>query len=112
MSLALVPIAFVVIRAAGGGAAVTASGGGTRVKCRPDPGHVYLAVHALERRAAHPAGLMHVVLQDVRVGVHASTLTSWRCAGDDRPHLRCCALLGFAFGHGITGLRGIVNDYS
>jgi len=59
-----------------------------------------------------PLAWMHVVLQDVLVGVHALNIdfvalrwatTGWR--------IYDIALLGFAFGHGMFGLRGVVNDY-
>ena len=59
-----------------------------------------------------PLAWMHVVLQDVIVGVHAITIdfvalrwatTGWRVYD--------IALLGFAFGHGMFGLRTVVNDY-
>jgi succinate dehydrogenase cytochrome b556 subunit len=59
-----------------------------------------------------PLAWMHVVLQDVIVGVHAIDInfvalrwatTGWR--------IYDIALLGFAFGHGMFGLRTVVNDY-
>ena len=59
-----------------------------------------------------PLAWMHVLLQDVVVGVHSINLdfvalrwatTGWR--------IYDVALLGFAFGHGMFGLRQVVNDY-
>ena len=59
-----------------------------------------------------PLAWMHVLLQDVIVGVHAINIdfvalrwatTGWR--------IYDIALLGFAFGHGMFGLRSVVTDY-
>jgi len=59
-----------------------------------------------------PLAWGHILIQDVLVGVHAITLDyvalrwatpAWR--------IYDIALLAFAFGHGVNGLRGIVNDY-
>ena len=59
-----------------------------------------------------PLAWGHVVLQDVLVGVHSINIdfvalrwatTGWR--------IYDIALLGFAFGHGIFGLRSVVTDY-
>lgn len=59
-----------------------------------------------------PLAWIHVVLQDVLVGVHAIdinyvalrwSLIGWR--------IYDISLLGFAFGHGMLGLRNVVNDY-
>jgi succinate dehydrogenase cytochrome b556 subunit len=59
-----------------------------------------------------PLAWGHVVLQDVLVGVHSINIdfvalrwatTGWR--------IYDIALLGFAFGHGMFGLRGVVADY-
>ena len=59
-----------------------------------------------------PLAWGHILIQDVLVGVHAIDLdyvalrwatTAWRVYD--------IALLAFAFGHGINGLRGIVDDY-
>jgi succinate dehydrogenase cytochrome b556 subunit len=59
-----------------------------------------------------PLAWMHVLLQDVLVGVHAINIdfvalrwatTGWR--------IYDIALLAFAFGHGMFGLRTVVNDY-
>ena len=55
---------------------------------------------------------MHVALQDVLVGVHAIDIDfvalRWATAGW---RIYDIALLGFAFGHGMFGLRTVVNDY-
>jgi|SRR5579859_6176028 len=59
-----------------------------------------------------PLAWGHVVLQDVLVGVHSINIdfvalrwatTGWR--------IYDIALLGFAFGHGMFGLRSVVTDY-
>jgi succinate dehydrogenase cytochrome b556 subunit len=59
-----------------------------------------------------PLAWGHVVLQDVLVGVHSINIdfvalrwatTGWR--------IYDIALLGFAFGHGMFGLRAVVTDY-
>jgi len=59
-----------------------------------------------------PLAWGHILIQDVLVGVHAIDLdyvalrwatTAWRVYD--------IALLAFAFGHGMNGLRGIVDDY-
>jgi len=59
-----------------------------------------------------PLVWIHVALKDVIVGVHAIDLnyvqkiwaiTAWRVYD--------MALLAFAFGHGMNGLRHVANDY-
>ena len=59
-----------------------------------------------------PLVWLHVLLQDVLVGVHAIDLnyaaarfamTGWKIFD--------ILLLAFAFGHGVNGLRGIAEDY-
>ena len=59
-----------------------------------------------------PLAWGHILIQDILVGVHAIDLdyvalrwatTAWRVYD--------IALLAFAFGHGMNGLRGIVDDY-
>src|SRR3989338_11691041 len=59
-----------------------------------------------------PLVWIHVLIQDVLVGVHAIdidfvalrwALVGWRVYD--------IALLGFAFGHGMNGLRHVANDY-
>jgi succinate dehydrogenase cytochrome b556 subunit len=59
-----------------------------------------------------PLVWVHVLIQDVLVGVHAITtdfvalrwaMLGWRVFD--------IALLAFAFGHGMNGLRGVANDY-
>lgn len=59
-----------------------------------------------------PLAWIHVLIQDVLIGVHAIDIdfvalrlatVGWR--------IYDIALLGFAFGHGMLGLRNVVNDY-
>jgi len=54
----------------------------------------------------------HVLLQDVIVGVHRIDLNyaAWRWSFIGW-QIYDIALLGFAFAHGMNGLRYIVNDY-
>jgi len=59
-----------------------------------------------------PLVWMHVAIQDVLIGVHhidlafvAMRWANWGWRAYD------LALLGFAFGHGMLGLRNVVNDY-
>jgi succinate dehydrogenase hydrophobic anchor subunit len=59
-----------------------------------------------------PLAWAHVALQDVLVGVHSIDLDfvalRWATIGW---RIYDIALLGFAFGHGMLGLRTVVNDY-
>jgi succinate dehydrogenase hydrophobic anchor subunit len=59
-----------------------------------------------------PLAWGHVLLQDVLVGVHAIDINyvaqRWGVWGWQVYDI---ALLGFAFGHGMNGLRGIAEDY-
>ncbi|MCC6187815.1 MAG: hypothetical protein IT318_02180 [Anaerolineales bacterium] len=59
-----------------------------------------------------PLVWIHVAIQDVLVGVHAIDLDfvalRWATLGW---RLYDIALLGFAFGHAILGLRNVTNDY-
>ena len=59
-----------------------------------------------------PLVWIHVLIQDVLVGVHAIDLDfvalRWASLGW---RVYDIALLAFAFGHGMNGLRGIVDDY-
>jgi succinate dehydrogenase hydrophobic anchor subunit len=59
-----------------------------------------------------PLVWIHVAIQDVLVGVHAIDLDfvalRWATWGW---RLYDIALLAFAFGHGMLGLRNVVNDY-
>lgn len=59
-----------------------------------------------------PLAWIHVLIQDVLIGVHAIDINyvalrlatiGWK--------IYDIALLGFAFGHGMLGLRNVVNDY-
>ena len=59
-----------------------------------------------------PLAWVHVLIQDVLVGVHAINLDfvalRWATLGW---RVYDIFLLVFAFGHGMNGLRGVVNDY-
>jgi succinate dehydrogenase cytochrome b556 subunit len=59
-----------------------------------------------------PLVWIHVLIQDVLVGVHAIDLDfvalRWALLGW---RVYDIALLAFAFGHGMNGLRHVVNDY-
>jgi succinate dehydrogenase cytochrome b556 subunit len=59
-----------------------------------------------------PLVWIHVAIQDVLVGVHAIDLDfvalRWATLGW---RLYDMALLGFAFGHAMLGLRNVTNDY-
>jgi succinate dehydrogenase hydrophobic anchor subunit len=116
LSLAIVPIAFFVILgvlAVGARVQAPASSTGRRVAVPPKTFDTY--VWQFMRWSGVlliPLAWMHVVLQDVLVGVHGLTIdfvalrwatTGWR--------IYDIALLGFAFGHGMFGLRTVVNDY-
>jgi len=59
-----------------------------------------------------PLVWFHTILQDVIVGVHRIDLdyvaVRWATLGWQ---IYDIALLGFAFAHGINGLRQVLNDY-
>jgi succinate dehydrogenase membrane anchor subunit len=59
-----------------------------------------------------PLAWIHVLLQDVLVGVHAITVDyvalRWATLGWQVYDI---ALLAFAFGHGMNGLRAVAEDY-
>ncbi len=59
-----------------------------------------------------PLVWIHVLIQDVLVGVHAITIDyvalRWATLGWQVYDI---ALLGFAFGHGMNGLRAVAEDY-
>lgn len=59
-----------------------------------------------------PLVWIHVLLQDVLVGVHRINLDyvamRWSLVGW---RIYDVALLGFAFAHGMNGLRQVLNDY-
>ncbi|MBI3244613.1 MAG: hypothetical protein HYZ49_20225 [Chloroflexi bacterium] len=59
-----------------------------------------------------PLAWGHVLLQDVIVGVHRIDLNyaAWRWSFIGW-QIYDIALLGFAFAHGMNGLRYVVNDY-
>ena len=59
-----------------------------------------------------PLVWIHVLIQDVLVGVHAIDLDyvamRWATLGW---RIYDIALLGFTFAHGMNGLRNVLNDY-
>jgi succinate dehydrogenase hydrophobic anchor subunit len=116
VSLTVVPIAFFIILgvlAVGAKIQAPAASGGRRLPVPPKTFETY--VWQFMRWSGIlliPLAWMHVVLQDVVVGVHSINIdfvalrwatTGWR--------IYDIALLGFAFGHGMFGLRTVVNDY-
>jgi succinate dehydrogenase hydrophobic anchor subunit len=116
VSLAVVPIVFFLILgvlAVGAKVQAHATPSGRRVAVPPKTIDTY--VWQFMRWSGVlliPLAWMHVVLQDVIVGVHSIDInfvalrwatTGWR--------LYDIALLGFAFGHGMFGLRTVVSDY-
>jgi succinate dehydrogenase hydrophobic anchor subunit len=116
LSLAIVPIAFFVILGllvVGAKIQAPAASTGRRVAVPPKTFDTY--VWQFMRWSGVlliPLAWGHVVLQDVLVGVHSINIdfvalrwatTGWR--------IYDIALLGFAFGHGMFGLRSVVTDY-
>jgi succinate dehydrogenase cytochrome b556 subunit len=116
LSLAVVPIAFFLILgllAVGAKVQPQAPSSGRRIAPPPKTFDTY--VWQFMRWSGVlliPLAWMHVLLQDVIVGVHSIDInfvalrwatTGWR--------IYDIALLGFAFGHGMFGLRTVVNDY-
>lgn len=59
-----------------------------------------------------PLAWVHVLIQDVLIGVHAIDLNyvaaRWATLGW---RVYDFALLAFAFAHGVNGLRQVLNDY-
>jgi succinate dehydrogenase / fumarate reductase membrane anchor subunit len=59
-----------------------------------------------------PLAWIHVLIQDVLIGVHAIDIDyvalRWATLGW---RIYDISLLAFAFGHGMLGLRNVVNDY-
>lgn len=116
LSLTIVPIVFFVILgvlAVGAKLPPQAASTGRRVPVPPKTLDTYIwQFMRWSGVLLIPLAWMHVVLQDVIVGVHAISIdfvalrwatTGWR--------IYDIALLGFAFGHGMFGLRSVVNDY-
>ncbi len=113
-SLISIPIAFVVI------IGVLAYGASTHTLTVPRsvtvPGRTFETYSWLFMRWSGgvliPLVWIHVLIQDVLVGVHAINLDfvalRWATLGW---RVYDMALLAFAFGHGMNGLRGIVDDY-
>ncbi len=113
-SLVSIPIIFVVILAVLAFGAPAASAGTPRAVTAP--------VKNLETYSwlfmrwsgglLIPLVWIHVLIQDVLVGVHAIDLDfvalRWATLGW---RVFDILLLAFAFGHGMNGLRGVVNDY-
>ena len=118
VSLAVVPIAFFLILgvlAVGARVQPAAAGAGRRVSILVPPKTFDTYVWQFMRWSGVlliPLAWMHVVLQDVIVGVHAIDINfvalRWATVGW---RIYDIALLGFAFGHGMFGLRTVVNDY-
>ncbi len=116
LSLAIVPIVFFIILgvlAIGAKLQAPAASSGRRLAVPPKTFDTY--VWQFMRWSGVlliPLAWMHVVLQDVIVGVHAITIDfvalRWATLGW---RIYDIALLGFAFGHGIFGMRTVVNDY-
>jgi len=117
LSLTIVPIAFFVILGllvVGAKAQLPAAASSTRRVPVP-PKTVDTYIWQFMRWSGVlliPLAWGHVVLQDVLVGVHSIDIdfvalrfatTGWR--------IYDIALLGFAFGHGMFGLRSVVTDY-
>jgi succinate dehydrogenase hydrophobic anchor subunit len=115
ISLAVVPIAFFLILGvlALGAKVRPHASGGRRLTVPPKTFDTYVwQSMRWSGVLLIPLAWMHVVLQDVVVGVHSIDInfvalrwatTGWR--------IYDIALLGFAFGHGMFGLRTVVNDY-
>ena len=118
LTLTIVPVAFFVILGllvvgAKLQPAVAAGSGSRRVAVPPKTLDTY--VWQFMRWSGVlliPLAWMHVLLQDVIVGVHSITIDfvalRWATVGW---RIYDIALLGFAFGHGMFGLRTVVNDY-
>lgn len=113
-SLISIPLAFALILA------VLAYGASTKTLTLPR--HVKTPARSLETYSwlfmrwsgglLIPLVWIHVLIQDVLVGVHAINLdfvaVRWATLGW---RVYDIALLGFAFAHGMNGLRGVVDDY-
>jgi succinate dehydrogenase hydrophobic anchor subunit len=116
VSLAVVPIAFFVILgvlALGAKVLPQAPSSGRRVPVPPKTFDTYVwQIMRWSGVLLIPLAWMHVVLQDVVVGVHSIDINfvalRWATVGW---RIYDVALLGFAFGHGMLGLRTVVNDY-
>jgi succinate dehydrogenase / fumarate reductase membrane anchor subunit len=116
ISLTVVPIAFFIILgvlAVGAKLQPSAASTGRRLPVPPKTFETY--VWQFMRWSGVlliPLAWMHVVLQDVVVGVHSINIDfvalRWATLGW---RIYDIALLGFAFGHGMFGLRTVVNDY-
>ena len=115
-SLTIVPIFFVVILgvlAVGGRLAPPAGAARRAVAVPPKTFDTY--VWQFMRWSGVlliPLVWMHVALQDVLLGVHHIDINfvalRWALLGW---RIYDVALLGFAFGHGMLGLRSVVTDY-
>ena len=115
LSLVIVPVAFVLILAvlALGGKLVSPPAATRKVALPRKTADTYIwQFMRWSGVLLIPLVWMHVALQDVLVGVHAIDLDfvalRWATVGW---RIYDIALLGFAFGHGMLGLRGVVNDY-
>jgi succinate dehydrogenase hydrophobic anchor subunit len=114
-SIAIVPILFFIILgvlAVGGKLTAPAPAGG-RVVSVPKTFDTYVwQFMRWSGVVLIPLAWIHVIIQDVLIGVHAIDINfvalrlatvGWR--------IYDISLLGFAFGHGMLGLRNVVNDH-
>jgi len=83
-----------------------------RVKVKPNYDHIAWKWMRYSALLLIPLVWFHVILQDVIVGVHAMDLNyvqerwaniAWR--------IYDALLLGFAFAHGVNGVRNVANDF-
>ncbi len=83
-----------------------------RVRVKPNYDHIAWKWMRYSALLLIPLVWFHVILQDVIVGVHAMDLNyvaerwaniAWR--------IYDALLLGFAFAHGVNGVRNVANDF-
>lgn len=83
-----------------------------RVKVRPNYDHVAWKWMRYSALLLIPLVWIHVILQDVIVGVHAMDLDyvaqRWANIGW---RIYDALLLGFAMAHGMNGVRQVANDF-
>jgi succinate dehydrogenase / fumarate reductase membrane anchor subunit len=116
LAVTIIPIAFIVILAllALGGrlAAPPAAAGVRTVAVTPTRDNLIWQFMRWSGLLLIPLAWTHVAIGDVLVGVHAIDLDfvalRWATWGW---RLFDLALLAFAFGHGMLGLRNVLNDY-
>jgi succinate dehydrogenase cytochrome b556 subunit len=115
LALIAVPLVFVGIVAVLAFGAPAEGGGGT-VRAAATPARTLETYSWLFMRWSGglliPLVWIHVLIQDALVGVHAIDLdfVAMRWATLGWRVFDVC-LLAFAFGHGMNGLRGVVDDY-